>query len=982
MAEEWKGPIEKLDDFRFLIPKSYKPAMRTDGLIFADAKMMEQVKKDFAPEQVANVATMPGIVGKSMAMPDIHWGYGMPIGGVAAFDHDEGVLSPGSCGYDINCLSGDSEILSAHGYRMPISRFVHDWRKTRLTSVNPVHRTKSTDIVAYMRFRARVAYRVRTSTGVELTATADHPFLTPDGMVPLKEVGARPVAIYPFRGVDFREPPDDVLASEEDILRPLTPNQQAQVKPWLRKRHLLGLTPRDERFPYVLKIMGLALGDGHARLKPNGGGISLYGEAEDLEDVRKDVIRLGFGVTGTYTRTRHHRITRGAGTYEFDYVESSLRISSAAFAALLHALGLPVGNKAKQDFVLPQWLFRVPLWQKRLFLATLFGAEMNAPTQVTGHGYNLNSPVFSLCKREGFAGSGRTFANQIRHLLEEFGLRVHDVLEDRIPIPGTAELTHRFRVVIAADSENLIRFFRMVNFEYNARKRFLGNAAAYYLTLKEMVRRLKVESAKIAVQMKEKGLSRDEVLEELVGLYVPASFLVKRLEGRRGRPRAWPPFPTFPKFLQRLRKVAGTSGIVWDRISSIEEVPIDEVYDFTVADEHHNFIAEGFVVSNCGVRLIRTDIMEKEVRPKLKELVDVCFANVPSGVGEDGILKVSPGDLKTLTERGVPWAVDKGYAWPEDIEHIEANGCLKDADFSKVSERAIARGKNQVGSLGAGNHFVEIQKVDKIYDETAAKALGINLLGQVCVMIHTGSRGFGHQIATDYIAISERAIKKYGIELPDRQLACSPIHSPEGEDYWKAMSCGANFAWNNRQLITHGTRKAFKSVLHRSPEELGMRIVYDVCHNIVKIEDHQVDGRRRKVAVHRKGATRAFPPGHPETPAAYSAVGQPVLIPGDMGTCSFVLVGLPTAMERSFGSSCHGAGRQMSRAAATRMYSASEVVKALNAKGIYLHAASKAGIVEEAPGAYKDVEHVVRIAEGAGLTKIVARMVPLGVVKG
>jgi len=250
------------------------------------------------------------------------------------------------------------------------------------------------------------------------------------------------------------------------------------------------------------------------------------------------------------------------------------------------------------------------------------------------------------------------------------------------------------------------------------------------------------------------------------------------------------------------------------------------------------------------------------------------------------------------------------------------------------------------------------------------------------VMIHTGSRGFGHQIATDYIATSEKAIKKYGIELPDRQLACSPIHSPEGEDYWKAMSCGANFAWNNRQLITHGVRNAFKSVLHRSPEDLGMGIMYDVCHNIVKIEEHTVDGKRRKVAVHRKGATRAFPAGHPETPAAYQSVGQPVLIPGDMGTCSFVLVGLPTAMERSFGSSCHGAGRQMSRKAAERMFRPNEVVKALSDKGIYLHAASKAGIVEEAPGAYKDVEHVVRVAEGAGLTKIVARMVPLGVVKG
>jgi tRNA-splicing ligase RtcB len=284
--------------------------------------------------------------------------------------------------------------------------------------------------------------------------------------------------------------------------------------------------------------------------------------------------------------------------------------------------------------------------------------------------------------------------------------------------------------------------------------------------------------------------------------------------------------------------------------------------------------------------------------------------------------------------------------------------------------------------LGSGNHFLEVQKVDRIYDDAAAKALGIDQVGQVSVMIHTGSRGFGHQIASDYIATCEGVVRREKIELPDLQLACAPVHSKEGQDYWAAMCCGANFAWNNRQLITHGVRNAFTKTFGRTAEDLGIDIVYDVCHNIGKIEEHEVDGHRRKVVVHRKGATRAFPPRHPETPAEYKEVGQPVLIPGDMGTCSFVLVGLPTAMSRSFGSSCHGAGRLMSRAAATRMYRANEVVRSLAERGIYIHAATKAGIVEEAPGAYKNVEDVVRVAEGAGLTKIVARMVPLGVVKG
>ncbi|MGQ0798022.1 MAG: RtcB family protein [Methanobacteriota archaeon] len=389
----------------------------------------------------------------------------------------------------------------------------------------------------------------------------------------------------------------------------------------------------------------------------------------------------------------------------------------------------------------------------------------------------------------------------------------------------------------------------------------------------------------------------------------------------------------------------------------------------------------GFDV-NCGVRLLRTNLTETEVRPKIKELVDACFANVPSGVGADGIVKVSRQDLDRLTTEGMAWSVAKGYAWPQDPEHVEARGCLPDADPTTVSERAKTRGKGQLGSLGAGNHFLEIQKVDRVYGETEAKALGIGTPGQVCVMIHTGSRGFGHQIATDYIETCEAVVRREGYALPDRQLACAPVGAKEGQDYWAAMCAGANFAWNNRQLITYGTRGAFSKVFGRSAEDLGMEIVYDVCHNIGKVEEHAVDGKRRKVLVHRKGATRAFPPGHPETPAKYKEVGQPVLIPGDMGTCSFVLVGLASAMERSFGSSCHGAGRQMSRAAATRKYRAGDVVKSLSDRGIYLHAASKAGIVEEAPGAYKNVEDVVRVAEGAGLTKIVARLVPLGVVKG
>src|SRR3989475_4358494 len=617
MGDGWRGPLNKIDGFRYEIPRSYKPAMRTNGIIFIDEPMVAQLRQDQAPEQVANVATMPEIVGQAMAMPDIHWGYGFPIGGVAAFDYDEGVISPGGIGYDLNCLSGEARVLTAHGYRLPIARFERTWRHTSLACVNPRHRTTRTDVAAYMRFNASTAYRVRTSLGVEITATGDHPFLTPDGMVPLREVGNRPVAVYPFRGVDYEEPSAQTLLNEEGVAGSLSPNQTAQILPFLRRKGLLPLTPRHPSFPYLLKLFGLAVGDGHASLLTKTAGIAFWGRREDLEDVRKDLARLGWS-SRIYTRKRAHAITHSGRRYTFEYEEASLRVSSTALAAVLHALGLPVGNKAKQDFTLPESLLRAPLWHKRLFLAALVAAEMSAPKTLTGHGYNFYCPTFSLSKREGFQDSGRVFAEQVRRLVMDFGVRVHRLTSDVLKVPGSVERSYRFKVLIAGDSENLIRFYSTVNFEYHAEKRYLANAAAFYLTLKEMVLRETHRSARIAKDMRTRGVPWDEILENLAGLYTRRASLVHRSNGRVGKPRAWKPFPTFPEFLERLRSTGGTSGVVWDRIAMIEEVPVGEVYDFTVADRHHNFIADGFVVSNCGVRLLRTRLTEAEVRPGLR----------------------------------------------------------------------------------------------------------------------------------------------------------------------------------------------------------------------------------------------------------------------------------------------------------------------------------------------------------------------------
>jgi len=384
---------------------------------------------------------------------------------------------------------------------------------------------------------------------------------------------------------------------------------------------------------------------------------------------------------------------------------------------------------------------------------------------------------------------------------------------------------------------------------------------------------------------------------------------------------------------------------------------------------------------NCGVRVIRTDLDIKDVKPKLRELIDEIFRNVPSGLGSTGKVRVSIQELDRVLNEGVRWAVEKGYAWPEDPEHIEEHGSWDLADASAVSMRAKRRGAEQLGTLGSGNHFLEIQVVDKIYDPEKAKVMGITHEGQVMVMIHTGSRGLGHQVASDYLMIMERAMRKYGIRPPDRELASVPIKSPEGQRYMKAMAAAANFAWTNRQLITYWTRESFKRVFHTDPDKLGMRLVYDVAHNIAKVEEHDVDGKRKTLVVHRKGATRAFPPGHPQIPKDYQSIGQPVLIPGSMGTASYILAGVPTG-ARAWYTAPHGAGRWMSRAAAKRTKSYHQVVAELERKGILLRASNRATVVEEMPEAYKDVDRVAFVAEKVGIAKIVVRLRPIAVTKG
>jgi tRNA-splicing ligase RtcB (3'-phosphate/5'-hydroxy nucleic acid ligase) len=386
---------------------------------------------------------------------------------------------------------------------------------------------------------------------------------------------------------------------------------------------------------------------------------------------------------------------------------------------------------------------------------------------------------------------------------------------------------------------------------------------------------------------------------------------------------------------------------------------------------------------NCGVRLLTTNLSESDVRPHLAALTTAIFRNVPSGLGScRKDFKLNMHELEHLITEGVSWAVKKGLGRPEDIKHCEERGCMEGANPDKVSSKAKQRGLPQSGTLGSGNHFLEIGKVDKIFDKKVAKTFGVTHEGQVTVMIHCGSRGLGHQTCSDYLHVMERAVQKYNISIPDRELACAPATSNEAQDYYQAMACAVNYAFVNRQVITHWVRQSFEEVLKRSADDFGLDLVYDVAHNIAKSEEHTIEGKRTKVWTHRKGATRCFPPEHKDVPADYRSVGQPVIIPGSMGTSSWLLVGTHKAMELSFGSTAHGAGRMMSRSAAKRRFWGGDIKQELEGRGIVVRAASSLVLAEEADPAYKNVDNVVEVSDRAGIAKKVVRLVPLGVVKG
>jgi tRNA-splicing ligase RtcB len=969
-----KKDFRKITDWLWEIPKTFRQDMRVPARIYVSGKMLEDIFKDRSIEQLINVATLPGIVDYSLAMPDMHEGYGFPIGGVAAMRTSDGVISPGGVGYDINCTSGNTRILLEHGAYLPIKKLGDNWKKFQVSHINLNKFNQNTSPLIH--FLKRLCnpsiLRFTTTAGNKIEVTGDHPIYTPKGMKEAKYLKQNEkVVVWPFKGVLYREPPNKTILSESNFRRILinlgkTTKGSAiqQIISKIKALDILPLKYNSPQLPYFLKIMGYVLGDGSISFINNKKGtVWFYGNPEDLETIRQDIKKIGFIPSKIYNRTRNHKITTHYQKYQFSRTEYSIKVVSSTFAGLLVALGLPFGSKTLQKYRIPKWIFRCQLWQKRLFLASFFGAELGCPA--TLNNYNFYAPQLNMSKSVKFLSNGKYFLKQISSLLKEFEVRCAPTVEvEGYSLSGVNKASG-LRLIILNNPKNLLNLFEKIGYEYNFKKQKEACFAIHYLKLKQRVVNLRASIRKKAETLYKKKGDFKEVKEKFLSEYTPAQFLWHSIfTCHRGNPRIAFNFPSFEEYKKEFSM--GENGLVWDQIEKIEKISYkDFVYDFTVNHPDHNFIANNFVVSNCGMKLLKSEITEREIQPYLENLAEEIQKEVPSGLGKGRQLKLDVASINKILEEGAQKLVEQGYGEKGDLENCESQGNLPSADSSLVSDHAKNRGRDQVGTLGSGNHFLEVQKVEEIFDEKTAKVFGL-FKDQIVIMIHTGSRGLGHQIATDYIKVMMKAMPKYGIHLPDRELAACPIKSREGQNYFSAMACGANYAWANRQMIAHFVRKAWKAILGEKTSPLVS--LYDVAHNIAKFEKHEVKGKETELCLHRKGATRAFP-------------GQPVLIPGSMGTASYVLVGVEEGKD-SFFSTNHGAGRTMSRKEATRRVSGQEVIKRLESKGIIVKCQNFRGIAEEAPIAYKDVDDVVEVVHNAGLSKKVVRLRPLAVIKG
>ncbi len=983
-----KSDFVKLSDNLWEIPKTFRADMRVQARVYVSEKLLEQIEDD-SIKQLVNATTFPGIEKYAMAMPDVHTGYGVPIGFVGAMDAKTGVISPGAIGYDINCLLGKSKILMSYGYTVEIEKLEKKWRDAQTLTFARNKSLEPSKIGAFIRRSfGNEVYKLRTRGDDEIIATPDHPVFTPNGMVPLKDLKLKErIAIFPFQGVSYTQPSRKRIIDEQNVRNVLEQlgrtSESVSFRIILKKlleKNLLPITYDHPKLPLLLKIIGFVFGDGSINfIGKKQDGISYFvGQKHDLERIRNDIHELGYTPSPIHSR---ERTTKNGVAY----IEHSFYVNASSLVVLFHALGVPMGDKVSQPYRVPKWIFRAALWQKRLFLATLFGAELRIPHRRLGRRGNFNCPVFPMAKQEPYIENGKEFLRDLAKMLKEFGVDAYKIVQRKMHIDVEGKTSWALELVFPANLENLIHLWSRVGFEYNHERAFFANGATQYLKIKRSELAEKKEAIRITIpELLARGLSYQAIGGQLAGNPLTPRFIIdvctKLKKGRKNIiPRIPISFMPFDEYIARATQGLGKSGVIWDDIVSIKKVSYTGfVYDLTLLHKDHNFIADNCVVSNCGMRLLASQLTAQELQPKLDAVATEIQREVPSGLGRGRQLKFDISEMNRILEGGSKYLLEKGYGEGEDVENCEEEGQMRGADASLVSDHAKRRGSDQAGTLGSGNHFLEIQRVEQIFDEEAAKTFSL-FPNQVVVMIHTGSRGLGHQNATDYIRLMIAAMRKYNIHLPDQELACAPFNSEEGQRYLGALACGLNFGWANRQMIGHFVRKAWNTILGDAGGKLYM--VYDVAHNTAKMEEYEVEGEKKKLLVHRKGSTRAFPAGSPDIPEKYRQVGQPVFIPGSMGTASYVLVGVSTG-EETFFTTCHGAGRLMSRHAAIRNLSAQEIVKNLEKKGILVKCWSLRGIAEEAPQAYKDIEEVINVVHNAGISKKVARLVPLAVIKG
>ncbi len=980
----WKENLEKIGEVKWRFPKEKKGGMYVDSYLYGDDSIVGGVE-DNAIQQLTNLAMLPGVIG-SLAMPDIHTGYGVPIGGVGAYDYEEGIISVGAVGFDINCLHPDTRVYLANGAWKKIKDLARTWDNERIRTLDKGENkeTRSGLLYFFSKNDYRRIVKIRLESGDELLVTDDHPILTTNGFVDAGKLGLdKKVIVNKIEGVEYKEPMKFTVVDEQEILEKIRKfgltkgNAEKQILNQLKKRNLVHLESTDNRIPVLARIIGFVTGDGNISITQKTRRVSFYGKHEDLKELKRDLEELGFRPI-LYSRERNHKIKTRYGKVEFDAIENSLHVASSSFAVLLSALGAPVGNKTKTEFHVPDWIMGMPEWIKAQYLAGLFGAEMSSPRTVNK--FNFNEPVLGMNKSIELEENLIQYLEEIRSLLADLGITTSTPRRvDGYMYPGKQGETIGYRLEVHGNPENLIKLWSRVGFAYNKEKKELASLAVSYLKIKEKIKARRELARGTAREMYNSGAKPGEIISRLSGEYVTASFIKHSIWSNRGDPRINPDFVSFHEFMNE-RNIG--DGYLWEKIESIEIQDYSgEVYDLTTVEETHNFLANGVVVSNCGIYTLKTNLTEEDVRPKLEELMDALYEKIPAGVGSHSKLKLSQEELDLVLENGVDWLVEKGMLTNEDKEHMEEEGRIEGADASKVSDKAKKRGRPELGTLGAGNHFLEVQVVRDVYDEEIARRYGL-FKDQVLVMIHSGSRGVGHQVATDYLQIMNNAMKRYNLSTPDRQLVYLPAQTQEAQDYLSAMNAAANFGFANRALMASWAREAFEDVFKKDWENLGMKTLYQLCHNILKLEEYEVNGEKRKLWVHRKGATRSLGPGNKLVPKAYRDVGQPVLIAGSMGTSSYILAGTRQAEEETFGSTCHGAGRQMSRHEAIRKFTGDKVKKELANRGIVARASHSKVLAEEAPNAYKNVDLVIDSVARAGISRKIARVEPLGVVKG